>query len=112
MGRTSDVEYKMRMTQELKDKIVESAKGHNRSMNADIVARLEKSFDNIHTIPSDVMTFEQYKNIMEESMEKYIKAVHDQSQKEVHQKLIKQNSQLLDEILSLKAQLAQNNHDK
>ena len=39
-----DVEYKMRMTQDLKDKIVESAKEHNRSMNADIVARLEESF--------------------------------------------------------------------
>ena len=44
MARSSDVEYKMRMTQDLKDKIVESAKEHNRSMNADIVARLEESF--------------------------------------------------------------------
>lgn len=44
MGRTSDVEYKMRMTQELKEKIAESAQTHNRSINADIVARLENSF--------------------------------------------------------------------
>lgn len=44
MARNLDVEYKMRMTQELKEKIVESAKEHNRSMNADIVARLEQSF--------------------------------------------------------------------
>jgi len=44
MARSSDVEYKMRMTQDLKDKIVESAKVHNRSMNADIVARLEQTF--------------------------------------------------------------------
>lgn len=45
MGRNlADVEYKMRMTQDLKEKIVESAKEHNRSMNADIVARLEDSF--------------------------------------------------------------------
>lgn len=44
MARSSDVEYKMRMTQDLKEKIVESAKEHNRSMNADIVARLEDSF--------------------------------------------------------------------
>lgn len=45
MGKNlADVEYKMRMTQDLKDKIVESAKEHNRSMNADIVARLEESF--------------------------------------------------------------------
>lgn len=46
MGRNlADVEYKMRMTQDLKDKIVESAKEHNRSMNADIVTRLENSFE-------------------------------------------------------------------
>lgn len=46
MGKNlADVEYKMRMTQDLKDKIVESAKEHNRSMNADIVARLEESFE-------------------------------------------------------------------
>lgn len=45
MGKNlADVEYKMRMTQDLKDKIVESTKEHNRSMNADIVARLEESF--------------------------------------------------------------------
>lgn len=45
MGRNlADVEYKMRMTQDLKEKIVESAKAHNRSMNADIIARLEQSF--------------------------------------------------------------------
>lgn len=48
MARSSDVEYKMRMTQDLKDKIVESAKEHNRSMNADIVARLEESFPAIN----------------------------------------------------------------
>ncbi|MFT4020079.1 MAG: Arc family DNA-binding protein [Acinetobacter sp.] len=47
MGRNlADVEYKMRMTQDLKDKIVASAKEHNRSMNADIITRLEKSFEN------------------------------------------------------------------
>lgn len=46
MGRNlADVEYKMRMTHDLKEKIVESAKTHNRSMNADIVARLEQSFE-------------------------------------------------------------------
>nr|WP_236764254.1 Arc family DNA-binding protein [Acinetobacter haemolyticus] len=33
------------MPQELKDKIAESAKELNRSMNADIVARLEESFE-------------------------------------------------------------------
>ncbi|MHA3061166.1 Arc family DNA-binding protein [Acinetobacter sp. ANC 4636] len=44
MSKHLGVEYKVRMPQELKDKISESAKELNRSMNADIVARLEDSF--------------------------------------------------------------------
>lgn len=44
MSKHLGVEYKVRMPQELKDKIAESAKELNRSMNADIVARLEDSF--------------------------------------------------------------------
>lgn len=45
MSKHLGVEYKVRMPQELKDKISESAKELNRSMNADIVARLEQSFE-------------------------------------------------------------------
>lgn len=37
--------YKLRIPAELKARVAESAKAHNRSMNADIVARLEKSFE-------------------------------------------------------------------
>ena len=36
--------YTLRIPAELKAKVAESAKTHNRSMNADIVARLEASF--------------------------------------------------------------------
>lgn len=39
------VQYQLRLPEELRDEIKESAKTHNRSMNADIVARLEQSFD-------------------------------------------------------------------
>ncbi|MDX8164940.1 Arc family DNA-binding protein [Acinetobacter pittii] len=68
MGRNlADVEYKMRMTQDLKDKIVESAKKHNRSMNADIVARLEQSFgfstditaEHIHSLVENIEVYQQ-----------------------------------------------------
>lgn len=38
-------QYQLRLPEELRDKIKESAKAHNRSMNADIVARLEASFE-------------------------------------------------------------------
>lgn len=44
MGKHLGVAYNLRLPPELKDKIAESAKEHNRSMNADIVARLEDSF--------------------------------------------------------------------
>lgn len=38
-------QYNLRWPDELKEKIAQSAKDHNRSMNADIVARLEESFN-------------------------------------------------------------------
>ncbi|QDK97350.1 Arc family DNA-binding protein [Acinetobacter tandoii] len=44
MGKHLGVAYNLRLPPELKDKIAESAKELNRSMNADIVSRLEESF--------------------------------------------------------------------
>lgn len=41
----TDPQYKLRMPLELKEKIANSAKAHNRSINADIVLRLEESFN-------------------------------------------------------------------
>lgn len=38
-------QYNLRWPEELRQKVAQSAKEHNRSMNADIVARLEKSFE-------------------------------------------------------------------
>lgn len=43
--KQTDPQHNIRIPIELKNKIAESAKAHNRSMNADIVARLEKSFE-------------------------------------------------------------------
>ncbi|KXZ65964.1 Arc-like DNA binding domain protein [Acinetobacter venetianus] len=40
------ITVKLRVSPELKQKIAISAKAYNRSMNADMVARLEQSFDN------------------------------------------------------------------
>ena len=42
----TDPQYKLRWSEELREKIAQSAKKHNRSMNADIVARLEQSLAN------------------------------------------------------------------
>ena len=49
----TDPQYKLRWSAELRDKIQESAKEHNRSMNADIVARLEESFNETGLVASD-----------------------------------------------------------
>ena len=44
MSKYLGIAYNLRLPPELKEKIQESAKQLNRSMNADIVARLEGSF--------------------------------------------------------------------
>lgn len=46
MGQHLNVDFKIRLPQELKDKIRQSAELHNRTMTADIVARLDESFTN------------------------------------------------------------------
>ncbi|MBM9549995.1 Arc family DNA-binding protein [Acinetobacter nosocomialis] len=43
--KQTDPQYKLRWPAELRDKVAASAKAYNRSMNADIVARLERSFE-------------------------------------------------------------------
>nr|WP_010588763.1 Arc family DNA-binding protein [Acinetobacter ursingii] len=40
-----NAQYNLRWPEGLKEKVAQSAKDHNRSMNADIVARLEQSFE-------------------------------------------------------------------
>ncbi|MGH8037209.1 MAG: Arc family DNA-binding protein [Stenotrophomonas sp.] len=39
-----DPQFKLRMTEELRDQIAEAARANNRSMNAEIIGRLEGSF--------------------------------------------------------------------
>ena len=45
-------QYNLRWPEELRQKVAQSAKEHNRSMNADIVARLEQSFSTPETTQS------------------------------------------------------------
>lgn len=45
MSKYLGIAYNLRLPPELKEKIQASAKQLNRSMNADIVARLEQSFE-------------------------------------------------------------------
>lgn len=50
------VQYQLRLPEELRDRIKNSGKEHNRSMNADIVARLEQTFaEEVQPVPMEVM---------------------------------------------------------
>ena len=44
-GGNLTVQYNLRWTEELRDQIAEAAKENTRSMNQEIVARLEQSFN-------------------------------------------------------------------
>ncbi|MGO1344546.1 MAG: Arc family DNA-binding protein [Chromohalobacter japonicus] len=44
----TDPQYKLRMPAELRDSLKEASKANNRSMNAEIVARLQQSFEVEH----------------------------------------------------------------
>lgn len=75
--KQTDPQYKMRLPPELKERIAESAKAHNRSMNADIVARLEKSFEeekffNIPEALRDAM-LKEHERLIKKSFENLIK---------------------------------------
>lgn len=68
MGKHLGVAYNLRLPAELKDKIAESAQQLNRSMNADIVARLEESFsekkekENLSALLVDALEQDKLKN--------------------------------------------------
>ncbi|MBY6208784.1 MULTISPECIES: Arc family DNA-binding protein [Halomonas] len=44
MDNRTDPQYKLRMPPELRDKLKEAAKENHRTMNAEIIARLEASY--------------------------------------------------------------------
>ncbi|MDV2441390.1 Arc family DNA-binding protein [Acinetobacter gerneri] len=67
MSKYLGIAYNLRLPPELKEKVQESAKALNRSMNADIVARLEQSFDNRKADKSDLTTEE----LMEELSKRF-----------------------------------------
>lgn len=68
----TDPQYKLRWPLELKEKIAQSAKEHNRSMNADIVARLQ---DSLLTLPRSSLKrelhFIETEELVSELMRRY-----------------------------------------
>lgn len=51
-------QYKLRWQESLRNKVMDSAKENNRSINSEIIARLEKSFEFNKHLESDLSTEE------------------------------------------------------
>lgn len=75
MGKHLGVAYNLRLPPELKDKIAESAKELNRSMNADIVARLEQSFEKHITSEHEVNDLRELLKQSIENNKKYFQMI-------------------------------------
>ena len=69
-----DPQLKVRLPQELKDKISESASNLGRSINADVVARLEQSFET----PKNENTDEVYELISEKFLLNLMRVLKEQ----------------------------------
>lgn len=92
-SRDTGTQHKLRMPPELKEKLFESAKSMNRSLNAEIVARLEESFTVIQE------TKDSQQKLIESTLElqSAFKANLD-----IQNKLITLNKSLIEEIQQLK----------
>lgn len=77
-----DPQYKLRWPEELRDKVAASAKAYNRSMNADIVARLEQSFLRESDFSPLNMPPEEFKKRLENAKAEY--KSHKESPKELN----------------------------
>ena len=77
MGKHLGVAYNLRLPPELKDKIAASAKELNRSMNADIVARLEQSFEKPITSEHEVNDLRELLKQSIENNKKYFQMIEE-----------------------------------
>lgn len=68
-------QYKLRWPEDLRDKVMNSAKEQNRSINAEIIARLEQSFeDSYRENFSDAVIAE----LLESTVSKLLSSIKDQ----------------------------------
>lgn len=88
----NDPQYKLRWPSELREKIAESAKAHNRSMNADIIARLEQSLSQ----SSD----DKISNLQNAFMRLHAQSVEQNSKISRYEQLLKEQTQASRELIS------------
>ncbi|RGD89558.1 Arc family DNA-binding protein [Acinetobacter sp. SWAC57] len=74
--QSSVVTLKVRVSPEFREKIVNTAKQNNRSMNQEIVARLEESFNEVKKI-FKITSTETTVRVSEEVFERMIKVLRD-----------------------------------
>ena len=66
--------YPIRLTKELKAKLEDSAKLHGRSLNAEMLLRLEASFSENPPNDSQYLTVDQIRELIREELAKLTKA--------------------------------------
>ncbi|EML1065934.1 Arc family DNA-binding protein [Acinetobacter nosocomialis] len=71
-----DPQYKLRWSEDLRDKVMNSAKANNRSINQEIILRLEESFNPPMGFKSDDK--EMITKIVALSMQTLLETLHDE----------------------------------
>lgn len=61
--------YPIRLPKDLKAKIEEAAKRHSRSLNAEMVLRLESTFNNLDTKEHDYLTQSQVQALIDQALD-------------------------------------------
>lgn len=76
-----DPQYKLRWSEDLRDKVMNSAKANNRSINQEIILRLEESFNPPMEFKSDDK--EMITKIVALSMQTLLETLHDEGVEDV-----------------------------
>ena len=95
------IQYNLRITEELRERLKKSAEIHNRSMNADIVARLEQSFNpqpmNMVNINIGDYLSEAYSKVFEEELQQARQKFRDKYKNATQEDLDKFLANLLEQ---------------
>ncbi|NTF43088.1 Arc family DNA-binding protein [Rhizobium rhizogenes] len=77
--RQTDPQFKLRLTPGLKARIERAAEANNRSMNAEIIARLEESFD---PLIADVRGGKDFMDALAEMSERIVRKIRKEEREE------------------------------